>query len=97
MYLQSLDSMGLTITDQDVQDYLHTQIQPSNAPIFTPTPSPTLIPQRAEWATQTEQALVATACKVTRHPARLSRQHRRSAAQQPRWDLRVWAHLWLPR
>lgn len=59
VYLQSLDDLHLTISDQDVQDYLHTQFQPSNAPIFTPTPEPTLIPQRAEWATQTETALQA--------------------------------------
>jgi parvulin-like peptidyl-prolyl isomerase len=57
VYLQSLDEMGLSISDQDVQDYLHKQFQPSNAPIFTPTATPTLIPQRAEWATQTEIAL----------------------------------------
>jgi peptidyl-prolyl cis-trans isomerase C len=59
IYLQSLDEMDLSITDQDVQDYLHTQFEPQNAPIFTPTPEPTLIPQRAEWATQTETALQA--------------------------------------
>jgi parvulin-like peptidyl-prolyl isomerase len=59
VYLQSLDDMGLSISGQDVQNYLHTQFQPSDAPIFSPTPTPTLIPQRAEWATQTEIALVA--------------------------------------
>jgi parvulin-like peptidyl-prolyl isomerase len=57
VYLQSLDELGLSISDQDVQDYLHKHFQPSNAPIFTPTATPTLIPQRAEWATQTEIAL----------------------------------------
>jgi parvulin-like peptidyl-prolyl isomerase len=59
VYLQSLDDMGLSVTDQDVQNYLWQQFEPQNAPIFTPTPSPTLIPQRAEWATQTEVALQA--------------------------------------
>jgi parvulin-like peptidyl-prolyl isomerase len=59
VYLQSLDDMGLSISDQDVQNYIWTQFEPQNAPIFTPTPVPTLIPQRAEWATQTETALEA--------------------------------------
>jgi peptidyl-prolyl cis-trans isomerase C len=59
VYLQSLDELDLSINDQDVENYIHTQFQPSNAPIFTPTPEPTLIPQRAEWATQTETALQA--------------------------------------
>ncbi len=57
VYIQSLDDLGLAVTDQDLQNYLNSQFEPSNAPIFTPTPSPTLIPQRAEWATQTEVAL----------------------------------------
>jgi parvulin-like peptidyl-prolyl isomerase len=56
VYLKSLDDFGITITDQDVQDYIDQQFEPSNAPIFTPTPSPTLIPERAAWATQTAQA-----------------------------------------
>jgi parvulin-like peptidyl-prolyl isomerase len=59
VYLQSLKDMGLSISDQDVQDYIWQQFEPQNAPIFTPTPAPTLIPQRAEWATQTETALKA--------------------------------------
>jgi parvulin-like peptidyl-prolyl isomerase len=57
VYLQSLGDMGQSISDQDVQNYIWTQFEPQNAPIFTPTPQPTLIPQRAEWATQTETAL----------------------------------------
>ena len=57
IYIQSLDDLGLTVTDQDMENYLNSQFEPSNAPIFTPTPSPTLIPQRADWATQTEVAL----------------------------------------
>jgi parvulin-like peptidyl-prolyl isomerase len=65
IYLQSLDEFGLSVSDQDVQNYLHAQFQPSNAPIFTPTPEPTLIPQRAEWATQTEIALEAEEGTVT--------------------------------
>jgi parvulin-like peptidyl-prolyl isomerase len=56
VYLKSLDDFGVTISDQDVNDYIDQQFQQSDAPIYTPTPSPTLIPERAEWATQTAQA-----------------------------------------
>jgi parvulin-like peptidyl-prolyl isomerase len=56
VYLKSLDQFGITITDQDIDDYIDQQFEPSNAPIFTPTTTPTLIPERAEWATQTAQA-----------------------------------------
>ncbi|MFL5761593.1 MAG: peptidylprolyl isomerase [Thermomicrobiales bacterium] len=56
VYLKNLDDFDLTITDQDVKDYIDQQFQPSEAPIFTPTPSPTLIPARADWATQTAEA-----------------------------------------
>jgi len=57
VYLQSLDEFGIILTDQDVQDYLDQKFQPAEAPIFTPTPSPTLIPERAAWVTQTAVAL----------------------------------------
>lgn len=60
IYLKNLDDMGIMLTDQDVQDYLDQRFGPADAPIFTPTPAPTLIPQRAEWATQTAIALEPT-------------------------------------
>jgi len=53
VYLQSLDEFGVTISDEDVQNHIGLQFDDPNAPIYTPTPSPTLIPERAEWATQT--------------------------------------------
>lgn len=59
IYLQSLDEFGITITDQDVQDYIDQRFQQPDAPIFTPTPSPTLIPERAAWATETAAAISA--------------------------------------
>jgi parvulin-like peptidyl-prolyl isomerase len=57
IYLQNMDKLGISISDQDMDNYINTQFQPSDAPLFTPTPEPTLIPERAEWATQTEVAL----------------------------------------
>lgn len=56
VYLKSLDDLGLEVTDDDVDTFILQQFEPSNAPIFTPTPEPTLIPTRAAWATQTAQA-----------------------------------------
>lgn len=53
VFLHNLDELGLSITDQDVRDYIDRQFEPPDAPIYTPTPSPTLIPTRAAWATQT--------------------------------------------
>ena len=34
VYIQSLGDLGLTITDQDMQNYLNSQFEPSNAPIL---------------------------------------------------------------
>lgn len=56
VYLQNMDTLGLAVTDADVETYIDTQFQPQDAPITTQTPTPTLIPQRAEWATQTIEA-----------------------------------------
>ncbi|HRA48999.1 MAG TPA: peptidylprolyl isomerase, partial [Thermomicrobiales bacterium] len=72
VYLQGMDSLGLSITDADVQTYIQTQFQPSDAPIVTATPSPTLIPQRAEWATQTEVALEADQESPTAVPTEIA-------------------------
>ncbi|MCC6790310.1 MAG: peptidylprolyl isomerase [Thermomicrobiales bacterium] len=71
IYLKSLDEFDITITDQDVQDYIDQRFQPAEAPIFTPTPTPTLIPERAAWATETAVAAAATeaAPETTPEPA----------------------------
>ncbi len=61
VYLKNIGELGLSVTDQDVDTYIDQQFEPANAPIFTPTPSPTLIPTRAAWATETAIAQDATA------------------------------------
>ncbi len=60
LFLQNAASMGVTISDQDVQDYIALNFGPFDSPLFTPTPSPTLIPERAAWATGTAVSLDAT-------------------------------------
>ncbi|MCC6944004.1 MAG: peptidylprolyl isomerase [Thermomicrobiales bacterium] len=54
--VESLDTLGLSISDQQVDDFIAEQFSGLNAPVFSPTPTQTLIPERAEWATQTAVA-----------------------------------------
>ncbi len=64
VYLQNLDSLGLEVTEQEVETQVLQQFAPSDAPLVAPSPTPTLIPGRAEWATQTavaDQAATAAA------------------------------------
>lgn len=64
VFVQGLESLGLSMSDQEIDDFVLQQFQPADSPIFTPTPSPTLIPERAEWATQTAAALAVTEATV---------------------------------
>jgi peptidyl-prolyl cis-trans isomerase C len=68
VYLKNLDKLNLTITQQDVDDYIAQQFEPSNAPIYTPTATATLIPTRAAWATETAFAAAATASRQAATP-----------------------------
>lgn len=69
VYLKNLDTLGLSISQQDVDDYIAQQFEPSNAPIYTPTATATLIPTRAAWATETAFASTATAAAGAATPA----------------------------
>ncbi len=69
VYLQNMDKLGLSkITDQEITDYITQLFQPSDAPLITATPTATLIPERAAWATQTAQAQTATAAAAAATP-----------------------------
>lgn len=57
VYVLGLESLGLEISDAELTDYLDQQFADPAAPVLTPTPSPTLIPERADWATQTASAV----------------------------------------
>ncbi len=59
--LQRLDQLGLSITDEEVQNYLQESFAP--VPLSSPTPSPTVNPTAAAWATQTASAAAATASR----------------------------------
>ncbi len=58
VYLKNIDDLGLSVTNEDVDQYIAQQFAPANAPLITPTPTPTLIPERAAWATQTAAAAI---------------------------------------
>jgi parvulin-like peptidyl-prolyl isomerase len=58
IYLHSLDDMGLTITDDEVRTWADNQFAPTDAPLISPTPTPTYVPERAAWATGTAEALL---------------------------------------
>ncbi len=60
LYIDGLASLGLTMTDQDIQDFIDDRFANQDTPLFTPTPTPTLIPERAGWATGTAEADIAT-------------------------------------
>ncbi|MGH2548865.1 MAG: peptidylprolyl isomerase [Thermomicrobiales bacterium] len=60
IYLNSLDELGITISDEEVKTWANNQFAPSDAPLIPPTPSPTFIPERAAWATGTADALIPT-------------------------------------
>ncbi len=63
--VQSLDSLGLSIESGEVDEYVDEQFADPAAPISSPTPTQTFIPERAEWATQTAEALVVPASPET--------------------------------
>ncbi len=56
LYLDGADAMGITLSDQDVETYALNQFAPPDAPLITPIPSPTMIPERAQAATETADA-----------------------------------------
>jgi len=63
VYLQRLDSLGLSLSDQEVEQYTLNQFAPPGSPLITPTPTPTFVPARAALATET--AATATAAAAT--------------------------------
>ncbi|CAN5758565.1 peptidylprolyl isomerase [soil metagenome] len=59
--VQSIGSLGLSIESGEVDEYVDEQFADPAAPISSPTPTQTFIPERAEWATQTAEAQVVPA------------------------------------
>ncbi len=74
VYLQSLDELGITVTDDDVKLWTDNQFAPSDAPLIPPTVTPTFVPERAAWATQTVEALLVTPTTEAASPVAASPQ-----------------------
>ena len=56
LYLQAAADQGVTFDEAELHAYALNNFAPLESPIATAIPSPTLIPERAEWATQTAEA-----------------------------------------
>jgi parvulin-like peptidyl-prolyl isomerase len=56
VYLEAAEQMNLDLSDQAVEAYTLQQFAPADVELVTPYPEPTMIPQRAEWATATAEA-----------------------------------------
>lgn len=53
LFVQYADSLDITITDEQVDTFILNRFAPEDASLLTPTVAPTLVPERAAWATQT--------------------------------------------
>lgn len=53
VFVQNLGELGLSISDDELNTFILNRFAPQEAPLIPETPSPTLIPTRAAWATET--------------------------------------------
>lgn len=56
LYLQAAEELNLDLSAQAVEAFVLQQFAPEGAELVTPYPEPTLIPERAAWATETAEA-----------------------------------------
>lgn len=56
LYIAGAEDMGIDLSEPVLQEYALSAHAPADQALVTPIPSPTMIPQRAEWATQTAEA-----------------------------------------
>lgn len=57
LYVAAAEDEGVDLSDETVRTYALNMYAPADEPLVTPIPSPTMIPERAEWATQTAEAM----------------------------------------
>ena len=60
LYIDGAAKMGIELPESDVELTALNAFSPAGAPLLTPVPTPTMIPARAEAATQTAEAALAT-------------------------------------
>lgn len=56
LYVQAAEADGVDMSEPVLRQTALNTWAPTSSPLVTPIPSPTMIPQRAEWATQTAEA-----------------------------------------
>ena len=56
LYLQAAEERGFDLSDEAVEAYALQTFAPEGAEIVEPYPEPTMIPERAAWATETAEA-----------------------------------------
>jgi len=56
LYLRAAEEMDLDLSDQAVEAFALQNFAPEGAELVTPHPEPTMIPERAAWATATAEA-----------------------------------------
>ncbi|MDQ3657092.1 MAG: peptidylprolyl isomerase, partial [Chloroflexota bacterium] len=57
LFLDGAEALGVVVSDEEATRYALNQFAPPDAPLITPQPSPTMIPARAQAATETAEAL----------------------------------------
>ncbi len=57
LYVAGAEEMGINLSEPVLEDYALNAFSPPGQSLVTPIPTPTMIPQRAAWATETQQVL----------------------------------------
>lgn len=57
LYVQAAEEQGVDMSQPVLMQQALNTWAPTDSPLVTPVPSPTMIPERAEWATQTAEAM----------------------------------------
>ncbi len=57
LYVQAAEEQGVDMSNPVLKQTALNTWAPTDSPLVTPIPSPTMIPQRAEWATSTAEAM----------------------------------------
>ena len=57
LYIQAAEEQGVDMSNPVLMQTALNTWAPTDSPLVTPIPSPTMIPQRAEWATSTAEAM----------------------------------------
>jgi parvulin-like peptidyl-prolyl isomerase len=65
IFVANIDELGLSIADDELDRFILNRFAPTDAPLIEATPSPTLIPERARWATETAAANPPEAAEAT--------------------------------